>query len=419
VEAKKFFDVFLKIGGSGFFWKLVKIFELSNHLGNVLVTVSDKKLAVSANGTTIDYYTADVVTASDYFPFGSQMPGRKFSQPNSSYRYGFNGKEQDKETTGTSTYDYGFRIYNPALGRFLSVDPLTKTYPALTPYQFASNNPVEGIDLDGLEYLSSKVARIQVVNGIVMLKVDNMTSVVKKALKAYNESHASSFDANGNPTIGADFSVGKIDIAGTLPQFPSSDPEEDDAKPNHREDKTEVGKPKTQKGLTDKRYKDRSVTTASPSGAKGFAYLQIAMMVIESGVNLYMQNAQKNENALVSKHIGVFKLAAADVNYALKNSTLIPKEFQTTQYISDIINVVLSGESYVSKYDEATGAKLKQIGIAIYNKYSVKRTASTTQTVETSGLDGISIKKTVTTPNPAYDANYVQQNPAIGEEPKK
>ena len=50
-----------------------------------------------------------------------------------------------------TAYDYGFRIYNPGLGRFLSVDPLTKSYPMLTPYQFASNQPIWGIDLDGLE----------------------------------------------------------------------------------------------------------------------------------------------------------------------------------------------------------------------------------------------------------------------------
>jgi RHS repeat-associated protein len=48
-------------------------------------------------------------------------------------------------------YDYGFRIYDPRLGRFLSIDPLTKKYPELTPYQFASNSPIENIDLDGLE----------------------------------------------------------------------------------------------------------------------------------------------------------------------------------------------------------------------------------------------------------------------------
>lgn len=35
--------------------------------------------------------------------------------------------------------------------RFLSVDPLTKSYPELTPYQFASNTPIAAIDLDGLE----------------------------------------------------------------------------------------------------------------------------------------------------------------------------------------------------------------------------------------------------------------------------
>jgi RHS repeat-associated protein len=71
------------------------------------------------------------------------------------YRFGFNGKEIDKGEEGMggggSTYDYGFRIYNPSLGRFLSVDPLFKSYPWYTPYQFAGNKPIWAIDLDGLE----------------------------------------------------------------------------------------------------------------------------------------------------------------------------------------------------------------------------------------------------------------------------
>ena len=79
-----------------------------------------------------------------------QMPGRKYSS--SSYRYGFNGKEKDNEVSGDGNqYDYGFRIYNPRIGRFLSVDPLTNKYPELTPYQFASNMPIIAIDLDGEE----------------------------------------------------------------------------------------------------------------------------------------------------------------------------------------------------------------------------------------------------------------------------
>ena len=48
-------------------------------------------------------------------------------------------------------YDYGFRIYNPRLGRFLSVDPLVRTYPYYTPYHFAGNSPMAFVDLDGAE----------------------------------------------------------------------------------------------------------------------------------------------------------------------------------------------------------------------------------------------------------------------------
>lgn len=80
------------------------------------------------------------------------MPGRKYSQANVKYRYGFNGKENDNEVKGEGNQqDYGMRIYDPRLGRFLSEDPLTKTYPQLTPYQFAENSPILFIDLDGLE----------------------------------------------------------------------------------------------------------------------------------------------------------------------------------------------------------------------------------------------------------------------------
>ena len=77
------------------------------------------------------------------------MPGRKYSAANG-YKYGFNGKENDKET-GEGVQDYGMRIYDGRIAKFLSVDPLIKDYPELTPYQFAGNMPIAAIDLDGLE----------------------------------------------------------------------------------------------------------------------------------------------------------------------------------------------------------------------------------------------------------------------------
>ena len=48
-------------------------------------------------------------------------------------------------------YDYGFRNYDPQIGRFTQLDPLTDDYPELTPYQYASNDPITNIDIDGLE----------------------------------------------------------------------------------------------------------------------------------------------------------------------------------------------------------------------------------------------------------------------------
>ena len=77
------------------------------------------------------------------------MPGKEFSA-GSGYRYGFNGKENDKDA-GAGIQDYGMRIFDVRLGRFLSVDPITVQYPELTPYQFASNTPLQATDLDGLE----------------------------------------------------------------------------------------------------------------------------------------------------------------------------------------------------------------------------------------------------------------------------
>jgi RHS repeat-associated protein len=120
----------------------------------VLAVVSDKKLRVDSDSDgDNDYYLADVRGGRDYYAFGMQIPSKAFSESSLKYRYGFNGKENDDEVKGAGNQqDYGMRIYDPRLGRFLSVDPYYRKYSMLTPYQFASNRPIEGIDLDGLEF---------------------------------------------------------------------------------------------------------------------------------------------------------------------------------------------------------------------------------------------------------------------------
>ncbi|HMG67752.1 MAG TPA: RHS repeat-associated core domain-containing protein, partial [Chitinophagaceae bacterium] len=115
--------------------------------------ISDKKIGHSSDGTTLDYYDPDVVQVTDYYPFGMVSRFNYLGNLFLGYRYSFNGKENDGDAKGDGNQqDYGARIYDPRLGRFLSVDPITNQYPFLTPYQFASNSPVAGSDLDGLEF---------------------------------------------------------------------------------------------------------------------------------------------------------------------------------------------------------------------------------------------------------------------------
>ncbi len=71
-----------------------KLFELTNHLGNVLATVSDVKLPVAQPGSPsiVGSFTGELVSAIDYSPFGMQLPGRIYNnQVTARYRYGFNG----------------------------------------------------------------------------------------------------------------------------------------------------------------------------------------------------------------------------------------------------------------------------------------------------------------------------------------
>jgi RHS repeat-associated protein len=87
---------------------------------------------------------------SDYSGFGVQLDGR--TSENEGYRFGFNGMEKDDELKGNgNSYDFGARMYDARVGRFLSRDPLQTEYPFYSPYQFAGLNPIKFIDLDGLE----------------------------------------------------------------------------------------------------------------------------------------------------------------------------------------------------------------------------------------------------------------------------
>lgn len=76
------------------------------------------------------------------------------------YRFGFNGQEKDNEIKGIgNSLDFGARIYDSRLGKWLSTDPLQKKFPFASPYNFVLNNPIELTDPDGKQPIDPRTGK--------------------------------------------------------------------------------------------------------------------------------------------------------------------------------------------------------------------------------------------------------------------
>ncbi len=169
------------------FGRGIRQYELSNHLGNVLSTISDKKIGVPyvSNSSLIEYYKPDIITASEYYPFG--MISRTHTRSSFAvHKFGFNGKENDNLLKGIGgQQDYGMRVYDPRLARFLSLDPISSDFPFYTPYQFAGNKPIWAIDLDGMEEWMQTQANLQKQRAVLQMK-SLTTPRAPATVSAYN-----------------------------------------------------------------------------------------------------------------------------------------------------------------------------------------------------------------------------------------
>jgi RHS repeat-associated protein len=140
----------------------------------------------------IDHYEAEVLSAQDYYPFGMLQPDRKWSL--GSYRYGFNGKENDNEVKGEGNQiDFGARIYDPRIGRWMSPDPLEKEYAGASPYNFTLNSPIAFIDPDGnsVEPVRSSFALYRKKNGSL-----EITGAIKIKIQILNISSQANENLN-------------------------------------------------------------------------------------------------------------------------------------------------------------------------------------------------------------------------------
>ncbi|MFZ2898675.1 MAG: RHS repeat-associated core domain-containing protein, partial [Saprospiraceae bacterium] len=110
-------------------------YRIADHLGNTVVFFEDRDgdTKIKTEPMTSDPDSLEVLQRNYYYPFGMEMEGpwQAVTAPRADYLY--NGKELE-EDLGLNWYAYGFRYYDPSIGRFTGVDPLAVEYAAWSPY---------------------------------------------------------------------------------------------------------------------------------------------------------------------------------------------------------------------------------------------------------------------------------------------
>jgi len=144
-----------------------KRYELTNHLGNVLAVVSDKRLPNDE---------PDIVSVSDYYPYGMLMPDRNYDAEE--YRYGFGGHEKESEMA-EDMYSTEYRLSNTRLGLWVTPDPLFAKYPSLASYNYCRNNPLIFFDLDGRKFDKNNEKKAMKMEKIIDYKIQKLQKLQK------------------------------------------------------------------------------------------------------------------------------------------------------------------------------------------------------------------------------------------------
>ena len=129
---------------------------------------SEGRIYKTASGYATNYFLTDhlgstrvvfdhlgtIVETNDFEPFGNRIdnPGSAMT----SNRYRFSGKEEQTTGPESGLLDFGARMYNPTLGRWMGIDPLAEKYFGSSPYTYCGNSPIRFFDPDGRKWVDGK-----------------------------------------------------------------------------------------------------------------------------------------------------------------------------------------------------------------------------------------------------------------------
>ncbi len=193
------------------------VYQYKDHLGNIRLSYSD----TDGNGSITA--TTEILEENNYYPFGLKHKGynNNVNSSNIALKRKFGGKEYQDEL-GLGWYDITARNYDPALGRWMNIDPLAEQMRRHSPYNYAFDNPIYFIDYDGLspqggmaftDYYddgNGNIIYAPNVNGPEDLP-DGLDGATYIGPTYYDESTGTFWDENGNPHENVIFDFLKMD----------------------------------------------------------------------------------------------------------------------------------------------------------------------------------------------------------------
>lgn len=324
-------------------------YELSNHLGNVLATITDiKKPNANASGN-VAYYTANVVSASDFYPFGMQMPGRVFSS--GTYRYGFNGQERSPEISDNN-FTAEYWQYDSRIGRRWNVDPVIK--PWQSDYVTFSNNPVAKIDPKGDDdFFNSDGSFAYRTKTGTNIKV--LTQQGAKLLSEIQPNNSSNRRALTNiiayyaPRAGIPAKT-LVGISPSSPSLANSTTNDTDRKPT----------------LAFTNSTGILISAKNGINPKLNNYNNLVNTLVHEEGHLEAGHPKK-ENLTFSEHVSVYEKQITDKTFS--STDINYKTGTTTSFVGYLLGAVNTGEIDEDEFDRkisSVNSKLKDFGIVIH-----------------------------------------------------
>jgi len=245
-------------------------------------------------------------------------------------KYQYNGKEKIEELE-LGWYDYGARYYDPAIGRFTGVDPLAADFVWVTPYNYAENRPIDGIDLWGLQYVSVNSSFYRIATGQIWVKTNNFQSGVDAFGQRYIGTSVPRFQVNLTKGDGSSF-----------PVFRSGAADFTNLGNNLRRLYESAPRVKSGERL-DRRFNSTKAYESASGRAAGLGKLGLTLAVLDLANGVYTSITGYQESVEADRQIGLIRQSFEDVLTALGEGN-IPSQFHNLQDLSAITNFVYQGE---------------------------------------------------------------------------